>query len=218
MRASDRAYSTLRDEILEWRLAPGTVLAEVEQAARLGVSRTPVREALTRLATDGFLVESRRGYMRKPLDIQETVDLYEARSALELECLRLAVQRADASQVQALSDYLSHSMATPADAPVEQLVDLDEGFHLAIARMAGNGELVRMLDSLNQRIRFIRWIAMADVGRPSTQQQHLEIAQALRDRDADRGRQLLATHIGLRRDQIVTAVTKGLAQIYLRSD
>ena len=60
MRASDRAYSALRTEILEWHLAPGTVLAEVEQAARLGVSRTPLREALARLSADG-LVESLPG-------------------------------------------------------------------------------------------------------------------------------------------------------------
>ena len=60
MRASDRAYAALRDEILEWRLQPGTVLAEVEQAARLGISRTPLREALARLSADG-LVEALPG-------------------------------------------------------------------------------------------------------------------------------------------------------------
>ncbi|WP_313357887.1 GntR family transcriptional regulator, partial [Microbacterium sp.] len=57
MRASDRAYQTLLDEIQSGALAPGAVLAEVEQAARLGVSRTPLREALRRLAADGLAVQ-----------------------------------------------------------------------------------------------------------------------------------------------------------------
>jgi DNA-binding GntR family transcriptional regulator len=54
MRASDRAYAALREDIIEWRLRPGTVLAEVEQSERLGVSRTPVREALGRLTAEGL--------------------------------------------------------------------------------------------------------------------------------------------------------------------
>ena len=54
MRASDRAYAALRDDITEWRLLPGTVLAEVEQSERLGVSRTPLREALSRLTAEGL--------------------------------------------------------------------------------------------------------------------------------------------------------------------
>jgi len=54
MRASDKAYAALRDDIIEWRLAPGTVLAEVEQSERLGVSRTPLREALSRLSAEGL--------------------------------------------------------------------------------------------------------------------------------------------------------------------
>ena len=54
MRASDKAYAALRDDIIEWRLLPGTVLAEVEQSARLGISRTPLREALSRLTAEGL--------------------------------------------------------------------------------------------------------------------------------------------------------------------
>ena len=59
MRASDRAYATLREEIVDGLLAPGTVLGEVEQSARLGLSRTPLREALSRLVSDGLAAPSR---------------------------------------------------------------------------------------------------------------------------------------------------------------
>ena len=99
--------------------------------------------------------------------------------------------------------------------PVQQLVELDEGFHLRIADMAGNSELRRMLVSLNERIRFIRWIDMENVGRDSTQHEHQEILQALTARDAALSERLLSGHIALRRDQIVDAIARGLARIYL---
>ena len=68
--------------------SPGEKLSEVELAQRLGVSRTPVREALTRLVNDGFLLPASRGFVRKPLDVQETLDLYEARMAVDAPAWR----------------------------------------------------------------------------------------------------------------------------------
>ena len=111
--------------------------------------------------------------------------------------------------------YLEESRTVAGSTPVQQLVELDEGFHLRIADMAGNSELRRMLVSLNERIRFIRWIDMENVGRDSTQHEHQEILQALTARDAALSERLLSGHIALRRDQIVDAIARGLARIYL---
>ena len=76
-------------------------------------------------------------------------------------------------------------------------------------------ELRRMLVSLNERIRFIRWIDMESVGRSSTQQEHLDILRAISARDSAASERLMAAHIGLRREQVVDAITRGLARIYL---
>ncbi|WP_373805578.1 GntR family transcriptional regulator, partial [Delftia acidovorans] len=168
-------YSTLRDMAISYEFKPGERLSESELALRLGVSRTPVREALTRLVADGFLLPASRGYMRRELDVKESLDLYEARVAVERECVRLAVERATDAQLDEALAYLEQSQRVASDTPIRQLVDLDEGFHLRIADMAGNAELRRMLASLNERIRFIRWIDMENVGRASTQHEHLEI-------------------------------------------
>ena len=108
-----------------------------------------------------------------------------------------------------------HSKSVPPDTPVRALVALDESFHLQIADMAANAELRRMLASLNERIRFIRWIDMETVGRDSTQKEHHQIARALKARDRAAGEKHLGAHIGLRREQIVEAITRGLARIYL---
>ena len=207
--------SILRDMAISYQLKPGERLSEVELAERLGVSRTPVREALNTLATDGFLVASSRGFARRPLDIQEMQDLYEARMAVERESLRLAMERATAEQIRALITFLEHSKSVSPGTPVRELVALDESFHLQIADMAGNAELRRMLASLNERIRFIRWIDMETVGRDSTQKEHQQIARALKARDWVAGEHHLGAHIGLRREQIVEAITRGLARIYL---
>lgn len=205
----------LRRMAIAYELKPGERLSEIELAARLGVSRTPVREALNRLVTEGFLVPCSRGFMRRPLDVQESLDLYEARIAIERECLRLAIERATGAQIAEAEAYLTQSRRVPAATPVEQLVELDEGFHGRIAAMAGNAELQRLLANLNERIRFIRWLDMEKVGRDATQREHGAILKALRARDADAGQRLLAGHIGLRREQIVEAITRGLARIYL---
>ncbi|HYP71097.1 MAG TPA: GntR family transcriptional regulator [Variovorax sp.] len=211
-------FEALRDMAISYQLKPGERLSEIELAQRLGVSRTPVREALTRLVNDGFLLPATRGFVRRPLDVQETLDLYEARVAIESACLSLAIQRATDEEIAQAKAYLAGSQKAPADAPVEQLVELDEGFHLRIADMARNQELRRMLGVLNERIRFIRWIDMENVGRNATQKEHLQILKALAARDETAAQQVLKEHIGLRKEQIVDAIAKGLARIYLPAE
>jgi DNA-binding GntR family transcriptional regulator len=210
--------NTLRDMAISYQFRPGERISEIELAERLGVSRTPVREALARLVTDGFLVQSSRGVMRRSLEVKETMDLYEARQSVERECLRLAHDRASEAQLDEALNYLEHSQRMAADTPIKRLVELDEGFHLRIAAMADNAELLRILSSLNERIRFIRWIDMESIGRDSTQQEHMDILSALRARDRAASIDHLDAHIGMRRDQIVDAITKGLARIYLQSE
>ncbi|AEG92518.1 GntR family transcriptional regulator [Ramlibacter tataouinensis] len=210
--------NTLREMAISYQLKPGEKLSEIELAQRLGVSRTPVREALTRLVNDGFLQPSSRGFIRRPLDVQETLELYETRVAIEAACLGMAIARATDEEIAEAMAYLEQSQAVPADTPVERLVELDEGFHLRIADMARNAELRRILLNLNERIRFIRWIDMEKVGRDSTQREHQAILQALKARDAAASERVLREHIGLRRDQIVEAITRGLARIYLAEE
>jgi len=206
-------FNTLREMAISCQLKPGERLSEIELAARLGVSRTPVREALNRLVTEGFLQPCSRGFMRRPLDVQETLDLYEARVAVERECLRLALLRGTTEQLDEAQAFLNHSRAVSADTPMAELVALDEAFHRRLAAMSGNAELQRMLASLNDRIRFLRWIDMEHVGRDSTQQEHQSILEALRRRDARAAEQHLSDHIVLRRDQIAEAIRLTLARL-----
>lgn len=96
-RASDQVYAALRDEILTWRLDAGTALSEVELAERLGVSRTPLRSALARLALEG-LIDTSRGRTGIVSDVSSASirELFELREALEVHAARLAARRRDA--------------------------------------------------------------------------------------------------------------------------
>lgn len=107
MRASDHAFETLRGEILEWTLRPGAVLAEVEQAQRLKLSRTPVREAFARLTAEGLLVPlAGRGLVVSDLSRETVVELFELRRVLESEAAHLAAERRDPTPFATLREEL----------------------------------------------------------------------------------------------------------------
>src|SRR5450830_719265 len=107
MRASDKAYAALRDDIIEWRLAPGTVLAEVEQSERLGVSRTPLREALSRLSAEGLTTTAGgRGVVVSDISLEDIDELFELRETLEGRAAALAAERGDAAIFEELQREL----------------------------------------------------------------------------------------------------------------
>src|SRR3954463_14656449 len=115
MRASDLAYESLRDDILNWRIAPGTALSETELALRLGVSRTPLRAALARLALEG-LVDTTRGRTGIVPDVsaESVAELFELREALETHAARLAARRGDPPTFSALAADFGHAGETLA--------------------------------------------------------------------------------------------------------
>lgn len=116
MRASERAYATLLDEIQTGALAPGTVLGEVEQSTRLGVSRTPLREALRRLASDGLVVQaSARVTVVAGIDADDIRALFELRQALETQAARNAARRGDRRAFDDLADEFAAADLTDAD-------------------------------------------------------------------------------------------------------
>ncbi len=106
----DRVHRELRGMAMTFRFLPGERLNEAILAKELGVSRTPLREALNRLSTEGFLTFSaNNGFFRKPLDVKEIFDLYEFRMHLELSAVKLAVERASDEQLLAIEKFSEES-------------------------------------------------------------------------------------------------------------
>lgn len=208
-------YSVLHDMAVTFQFQPGGRINEVELARKLEVSRTPLREALQRLVSEGFLiVRPNKGFFCRELDPKEIFDLYEFRRGVEMFSVRLACERATAERLAALSRFLDETADAPDDANIEQVLYYDQNFHETIASLSGNGELVRTLKNVNSRIYFVRWVAMTGQ-RALTQREHRAILAAIQSRDADKADALMADHILHRKDQILAAIREGFSRIYM---
>lgn len=197
MRASDRAYDTLRDEILEWQLAPGTVLGEVEQAARLGVSRTPLREALARLTADG-LVETQvgRGLVVAAASVDSAVELFELREALEVKAAALAAVRRDRTVFEGLRDEFSRASTLLADPSRHAYYDLVRRFDDALDEAVGNQYLVASLRALRIHLARLRRLSRDNPDRlVAAAGEHLLIAEAIVAGDAELARHATSVHL-----------------------
>jgi DNA-binding GntR family transcriptional regulator len=212
----DRVYEQLKAMSVSFELKPGERLNEGELAKRLGVSRTPLREALNRLNTEGFLrFTPGKGFFCRELDAHEIFDLYELRKSIEVASVRLAVKRAKDEDVDALLAFLDATGPDPGERSSIELVELDETFHERLMAMSDNAEMLRVLRNVNARIRFVRWIDMDRINRANTQAEHRSVLHALKARDEATCVYVLERHIDRRLDTITSAIKEGYAQIYM---
>lgn len=216
MSSSHRAHAQLREQLLRSKFLPGQKINEVEIATSLEISRTPLREALNRLVAEGLLVDRGRGFSVPGLEPEMVFDLFEARVEIECATVRLACERAEETELEALSDFLKESMAESPDASVDRLIELDIRFHDTIAELARNKVLRQTLSNLNDRIHLIRWIAM-EGRRERTQSQHREILDHIRARDTAAAIAAMREHILHRNEDILEAIKAAYGHVYTRS-
>ncbi|WP_301182567.1 GntR family transcriptional regulator [Subtercola boreus] len=197
-RASDRAYEMLRDEILEWQLHPGTTLGEVETAARLGISRTPLREALGRLQADGLLAESGRGLIVTAVSTDNVAELFELRQALEQQAARLAAARRDET---VFADLLARFRTAPAllaadDPGRHDYFELVREFDRAVDGAVQSSYLVSALANLRIHLARVRRLSKDNPERLlEAAGEHRMIVEAILGGDGDLAAH--ATHVHL---------------------
>ncbi|PQZ88625.1 GntR family transcriptional regulator [Arthrobacter sp. MYb227] len=183
MRASDKAYEALRTDIVEWRLRPGTVLGEVEQAERLGVSRTPLREALARLSADGLAVQLRgRGTVVSDVSFEHVDDLFALRRALEVESARIAATQGDPAIFASLRDRFleARSSISGQAANRESYYLLAAELDQCIDEAVNNRYIEQSLRSLRVHLARVRRLAQDDPQRLATSaSEHAAIAEAI---------------------------------------
>ena len=196
MRASDRAYATLLEEIQGGALRPGTVLAEVEQASRLGVSRTPLREALARLAADGLVAQqSPRVTVVTDIDADDIRALFEVRRALEETAARLAARRGDAAAFADLAEGFANASVTGA-AALDAYYRLIARFDTELDTAVGNDYLISALRMIRTHLVRVRRLARDNPARlAASVGEHRVIAAAIASGDADLAAH--ATHVHL---------------------
>jgi DNA-binding GntR family transcriptional regulator len=180
---AEQAYADLKRRLLVGEFPLNVRLAEERLAALLGVSRTPIREALSRLHTEGLVVKADDGgHLPAVPDVKGMRQLYEVRTGLELLALRLPAKfggEHDAEQLERLREEW-RELADDSHEPDPTFVLLDESFHVSLAHAAGNAVLTDLLRQVNDRIRVVR---MQDFVAPdritTTIAEHVGIVEAV---------------------------------------
>lgn len=196
--AADRVYRHVKQGVLDRRYEGGTLLTEGELAAAVGVSRTPVREALLRLETEGLLrLYPKKGALVLQVSAQEITDVLETRLLVEEFTVRRAVP-APPGLLDRLAALLDEQRRHADEGDLAAMMAADRGFHAEIVRSAGNQILCRLYDQLRDRqLRMGVALFHAHPERlDRTLAEHAEILDALRAGDADTAATAVRGHIG----------------------
>ena len=189
---AEQVYATLKAELHDFKWGAGERFSESELGQRLGVSRTPVREALFRLRNEGFLdVEAKLGWFVKPIDFDKLDELYDLRIVLELASVARWCQRT--SDLDDLSELARIWLVPPAERPTDapQVGANDEQFHATLVRTTGNAEMVRVHWDVTERIRIVRRLDFTRSDRiDATCTEHAAILRAVLSRELHTAQQL----------------------------
>lgn len=197
--SATQQYGTILAMITDGRLPPGSVLLETELTGRLGVSRTPVREALARLDQQGLIVRDVRGYRVKTRTPEEILEIFDARVLLESDCAAAAALRASPYERAALEH-----LTAEAEGPLSYTdrVRLNDRWHAALRAAAHNATVQRLLDELRvlQRIYDPHMRTEDDASLRRGQEDHARIVDAVRRGDDAAARAAMTGHLSAVRD------------------
>ena len=193
----DVVFNTLRQAILRGELAPGERLMEIQLAERLGVSRTPIREAIRKLELEGLvLMIPRKGAEVARISEKSLRDVLEVRRSLEELATELACQRMNEEQIQELTAAKDRFAAAVADGDIMKMAECDEKFHDVIFNGTGNARLVQILNNLREQMYRYRleYIKEADK-RQILLLEHEKIVKAIRARHVAEAKDAMREHI-----------------------
>ena len=205
---ADQAYAAIKQKIITLEFAPGACLSVAAVNEALGIGRTPVHQAVRRLAHEGMIeILPRKGMIVKPLSLQDALAIAEVRLLNEAHCARLAAENARQKDIATLDAILQRAGHAAKAGDTEAMMLADRDFHCAISGIARNPVLADILRNLHERsLRF--WFVslhqpkhQAEVGK-----EHSDILQAIKRRDADGAEQAMRRHIESFRDTIKRSV------------
>jgi len=212
-------YTTLKAELHDFLWVAGDRFSETAIGQRLGVSRTPVREALFRLRNEGLMdVEAKTGWFVRPIDFRRLDQLYDLCVVLELASVeRLAMREDEAPELEALkAAWLVPAAERPADP--RAVGELDEGFHATLVTAAGIAEIARVHQDVNERIRIVSRLDFTRTDRiAATYQERGKALRAVIQRKLDHAQLLLKAHIEQSKVEVESALDRSLPEPRRRS-
>lgn len=204
----DQVYAILWQQIVSHKLLPGDKLSDLRLSEELGVSRTPVREALFRLSQDGIVrAGSRRGFTVATFSTEDVREVYDIRTALEVMAIRLAypnLTRAQIDAAQEAHDLASQRVAQGHKDAREHWFQVDRDFHHMLVASTGNKRLLSMLDTLRSQVRVFH--VYVTHRRPIQQRvidQHCLIIEGLRQKTSKAAEDAMEQHIQSLKDHLL---------------
>lgn len=191
-----QVYQQMKRSILRGELPTGYRVVELNIAEAFGVSRTPVREAVSRLIAQGFIRE--QGNAKIVADISVSMsEINGIRTVLESYAARLAAENATEDDLKVISEYCNSSVLIDRSSPIERRASLNDSFHAAVARASHNERLIKMISDFYEYAlteEMLVYYSKSDT--EAHAEQHSSILKALRDRDPDAAETAMRAHIG----------------------
>lgn len=194
----DRAYERIKQRLLNNDYPPGSFLSERQLAENLGMSKTPVKAALERLESEGFIaVSPQQGIVVRELSVHEIADQYEIRAALESYTVRTLAGQLTADQVARVRANLQAQSKLRGTGDVARGVELDSEFHAQFVEFLGNREILRVVRQLREKMqRVVTQVFRLSPARMETScEEHAAVASAVIAGDGDQAAELLVRHL-----------------------
>ncbi|MBI5107218.1 MAG: GntR family transcriptional regulator [Rhodocyclales bacterium] len=205
---ADRVYYELRDNIGSHQIRPGERLQEVSLAAQLGVSRTPVREALARLESEGMIVVEGRGFVVPELTDADIDEIYQLRFLLEPAAASIAVAEVSSpTDLASMSSAVDDSVAAEKSGDFRAFLEANSRFHNAWRALVPNRRMSKLLDQYVGHVRFLRVLTLGDPGaRKAALTGMKAIHAAFRKRDAEAAAAAMHKHLETAKHYLVLAI------------
>ena len=190
-------YEELKREILVGEIAPGTRMMEIELADEMGVSRTPVREAIRKLEKEGLVTnEPRKGAYASDVSIKDMVDVLEVREDLEAMAAAMAAQKVNKDEKQALIEATMEYKEAVESERTEDIIRCDEKFHQLIVNYSGNKTLIQLFSQVQELALRFRYLYYDDFSRYERMpMEHREIEEAILSGDYEKARVAAGEHV-----------------------
>jgi GntR family transcriptional regulator, rspAB operon transcriptional repressor len=194
---TDRVFAELREEILRGKLKPGAIVNEPGLAHRYGVSKTPIREALRLLAQTGWVtVIPRRGYLVRPLALDDIREIFALRRMLEPPLAAECARRAEADGMALLRDAVDRHKVAESD--LDALIEAAHDFHVRIATLSGNTRAAAIVSQLADEVnRLLHLMPRLEENLRSVAEleAHSQILEAIEAGESDQASELMEAHL-----------------------
>ena len=198
-------YEELKRQILVGEIQPGTRMMEIQLADDMGVSRTPVREAIRKLEKEGLVnIEPRRGAYASDASIKDMIDILEARQYLEGAAAMMASSRITGEQIKELEEATEKYATAVEKGDTDEIIKYDEIFHKMIIKASGNTAMVKIMSRVQELSLRFRYLYYEDFSRyKNMPMSHREILAAIINGDGAVAGRMAADHVARLKDALI---------------